>query len=79
MVWHLKMINERASDRKKLSFYVSLALGSTCSLTVTRLLKFCHWSWLRASAGLKGFPHQVMQKDALLSVMAAGGDRDARA
>lgn len=59
-VWHLKMINERASDRINfLSFYVSLASGSTCSLAATRYLDICHWSWPSASAGLKGLLHQT--------------------
>lgn len=48
------MINERASDRINfLSFYVSLALGSTCSLAATRYLEICHWSWPSASARLR--------------------------
>jgi len=73
------MINERDSDRINfLPFYVSLAWGSTCSLAATRYLEICHRSWSRASAGLKGFLHQAMQKDALLPVMVAervGGAR----
>lgn len=79
-VWHLKMINERASDRINfLSFYVSLASGSTCSLAATRYLEICHWSWPSVSAGLKGLPHQVVHKGALLSVMVAGKIGGARA
>lgn len=69
-VWHLKMINERASDRINfLCFYVSLALSSTCSLAATRYWEICHWSWLCASAWLRGLPHQMMEKGALMSVM----------
>lgn len=66
------MINERASDRINfLSFYVSLASGSTCSLAGTLSGALSLELAICVSTAARAL-HQATHKAALLSVKAAG-------